>query len=83
MAARLGDVLYWAAFLIAVLAIGGAVYVWNYGVPPNNAFGGWVLLIFGAVTWLVGRGFDTCWPAGEKQSAINPCASAKEMVAKR
>jgi hypothetical protein len=55
MAARLGDVLYWTASLIALLAIGLAIYLWNYGIPPNNNFGGWFFLIVGTVTWLVGR----------------------------
>ena len=55
MVARLGGVLYWLATSIAVLAFGGTFYAWNYGVVPNNTFGGWFLLFVGVVTWLLGR----------------------------
>ena len=51
MAARLGDVLYWAGTIIAALAIGLGVYVLNYG----DQFVAGVLIIFGILCWLLGR----------------------------
>jgi hypothetical protein len=54
MAARLGDVLYWAAAMVAVLAIGRGFYAWTYGGGPDSDLG-WFLIIFGVLCWLLGK----------------------------
>ena len=54
MAARLGDVLYWLATLIAVMAFGGAFYFWKF-MPSNDLLEVWLFLAVGVVTWLLGR----------------------------
>ena len=53
--ARLGNVLYWTGNLLALIAAGLAVYVWQY---EHNEFAGRIILIAGVLVWLIGC---ACW----------------------
>ena len=55
MAARLGNVLYWAASLVAggFLVFGGLVLTFNRG--PDGPFIAGAFVGIGVVVWLVGR----------------------------
>lgn len=55
MAARLGNALYFAAILLALTAIGLAIYIWTQPAPQAATL--WFLAIVGGVVFLIGRGF--------------------------
>ena len=57
MAARLGDVIYWAASLIAILIIGFMAYAALFGTGGGNAsFAQGMGVVFAIAIWLVGLG---------------------------
>ena len=55
MAARLGDVLYWAAIALALIPLGLAVYIFTHEGQPGDVATGWVLVIIAAVILVIGR----------------------------
>jgi hypothetical protein len=55
MAARLGEVLYWAATMIAALALVLAVYATVAGRGADRFFPIGVIVAFGVLGWLLGR----------------------------
>jgi hypothetical protein len=55
MAARLGNVLYWAAILLALIHVGLAIHVWAQAASDVGAV--WALVAFGVIIFLIGRAF--------------------------
>ena len=55
MAARLGNVLYWAGCGIALLFVALAASQWFVAPHPNQTFVMIASLIMAAIAWLVGR----------------------------
>jgi hypothetical protein len=57
MVERLGNVLYWAASIVASLLIGFAVWGFNqnFGQGQQDHPFQWMALILGAIIWLFGR----------------------------
>jgi hypothetical protein len=56
MAARLGNVLYWLACIVAALFIGILIFVWS--TSPNDR--DWItfvsFVVLAIVSWAIGRG---------------------------
>ena len=50
--ARLGNVLYWLGWIVAVTLIGLAVWVWVEAAQGGTAI---VFGILGIIAWLIGR----------------------------
>ena len=50
--ARLGNVLYWLGWIVAVTLIGLAVWVWVEAAQVGTAI---VFGILGIIAWLIGR----------------------------
>lgn len=57
MLARFGNVLYWAATVIAVCIIGLVAYAVMFGDPNADRFGQGLFAFIGVVIWLLGRAF--------------------------
>jgi hypothetical protein len=53
--ASLGNLLYWIASLIAVIAITGGIIVWLFFARPNYDPLGLVIVGWGIIIWLGGR----------------------------
>lgn len=54
MVARLGNVLYWFASAVAVLALAGAAYSLAYGQRGGDVLAG-LGAAFAVLVWLIGR----------------------------
>jgi hypothetical protein len=55
MAARLGRVLYWAAFGLAAIVAAVGIYVLRFAAVSGDTNAGFAFLIIAVVVWLIGR----------------------------
>jgi len=53
MAGRVGNVLDWAAILLALFHMGLAIYIWSQ--PASDVGAVWALVVFGMLIFLMGR----------------------------